>query len=100
MTSRWYYKYLPWFILERKINTVGKFYTAETWKNENTTNWQLLEIVDDSVWILTNQEAYLKRVKQNRENEIKKLQKDLEEINNELEKCPKDLAIFSSEENI
>lgn len=82
----WYYKYLPYFLLERKLQKEDDF-NAPTVKyiNDKEISMVLLEI-GKGVWIGQNKKEFLLRRKERLEKEIQEINEKLEGLNHELSK--------------
>lgn len=83
---KWYYKYLPYFLLERKLNREDDF-NAPTVKyiNDKEISMILLEI-EKGVWIGQNEKEYLLRRKKGIENKIEEMNDELRRVESELSK--------------
>jgi hypothetical protein len=80
-----YYKYLPWFILERLVNKLDPdFSTTFSFGGENEYEICLIEI-ENGLWLGTNLTELLKSKKARLERKLAVLNKELEEINKEME---------------
>jgi hypothetical protein len=84
MTAHWYYKYLPYYILERKLKKEDDF-NCPTVKyiHDKEIKIVLLE-VDKGVWIGANKKEWLLIRKEALEERIKSKQQELRWITNEL----------------
>lgn len=83
---KWCYKYLPYFILERKLQQEDDF-NAPTVKyiNDKEIPVVMLEI-EKGIWIGQNKKEFLLRKKSYYESEIVRINEQLEVINDDLSK--------------
>jgi len=94
---KWYYKYLPWFLLERKLNKIDPFYADKITIGEETHDIILLEI-SDGIWIGTNKSDYWESQKKQSEKMIKEYTRKLEEANDHLQEVCEDLSVLCAQE--
>lgn len=81
---KWYYKYLPYFILERKLSKEDDFNSPTVkYINDKEILMVMLEI-ENGVWIGTNKKEFLVRRKIQLEKEIKDINEEMELVSNEL----------------
>jgi len=81
---RWYYKYLPYFILERKLSEEDDFNSPTVkYIDDRVMSVVMLEI-EKGVWIGTNKKEYLLKEKAQLEKKIKNINKELEWLEHEL----------------
>lgn len=92
-----YYKYLPWFILERKLNKIDPFYADKVTIGKEDREIVLLKI-SDGVWIGTNHSDYWKSQKTEAEKRIKEYTRKLEEANGHLQEVREDLTVLCAKE--
>ncbi len=93
----WYYKYLPWFLLERKLNKIDPFYADKITIGNEDHDIILLEI-SDGIWIGTNHSDYWETQKIQSEKMIKEYTRKLEEANGHLQEVCEDLSVLCAQE--
>ena len=81
---KWYYKYLPYYLLERKLQAVEDFQTVK-YIQDKEISVNLLEI-QKGVWIAANKKYFLESKKQYLEEKLKEINEELEGLQNELSK--------------
>lgn len=78
---KWYLKYLPYILLERKLKKADDF-NAPTVKYINRKEIHMVLIdIEKGVWIGQNKKEFLLRRKERLEREIEDINKDLEGLN-------------------
>jgi len=93
---KWYYKYLPWFLLERKLNKIDPFYADKITIGEETHEIILLEI-SEGIWIGTNYSDYWNAQKTQSEKMIKEYTRKLEEANGHIQEVRENLTVLCAQ---
>ena len=81
---KWYYKYLPYFILERKLSKEDEFNSPTVKYIDNKEMSVVMLEIEKGVWIGTNKKEYLLKEKAQLEKKIKNINKELEWLKHEL----------------
>lgn len=81
---KWYYKYLPYSILERKLSKEDDFNSPIVKYIDGKEMSVVMLEIDKGVWIGTNKKEYLLKEKAQLEIKIKDINKKLEWLEHEL----------------